>query len=81
MYQSASPDAVAAGPPKDEDRAYVFVFAGCHTHPWREFLNPDDFNLGTGDRALAKGNKIHPLYRIMVPSEFGETLAGSPDGP
>ncbi|MDI6837178.1 MAG: type IV toxin-antitoxin system AbiEi family antitoxin domain-containing protein, partial [Rhizobiaceae bacterium] len=50
-------------------------------HSWRERLNPDDFELGAGDRALVKGGKIHPRYRIMVPSEFVETSTGAGDGP
>ena len=47
-----------------------FVFADRHDHPWRKRLDPAEFNLGSGDRALVKGGKIHPLYRIMVPKEF-----------
>jgi hypothetical protein len=47
-----------------------FVFADRHDHAWRKRLDPEDFNLGSGDRALVKGGKIHPRYRIMVPEEF-----------
>ncbi|WP_026068638.1 type IV toxin-antitoxin system AbiEi family antitoxin domain-containing protein [Halomonas smyrnensis] len=47
-----------------------FVFADRHNHPWRKRLDPQEFNLGSGDRALVKGGKIHPRYRIMVPEEF-----------
>ena len=50
-----------------------FVFADRHDHPWRKRLDPNDFKLGTGDRAMVKGGKIHPRYRIMVPEEFTET--------
>jgi hypothetical protein len=57
------------------------VFADRHKHSWRERLNPDDFELGSGDRALVNGGKIHPLYSIMVPSEFVETSKGAADGP
>ena len=56
-----------------------FVFADRHDHPWRKHLDPDEFNLGSGDRALIKGGKIHPRYRIMVPEEFVITEAN--DGP
>lgn len=56
-----------------------FVFADRHKHPWRKRLNPDDFKLGSGDRALVKGGRIHPRYRIMVPVEF--VKAESMDGP
>lgn len=47
-----------------------FVFADRHNHPWRKRLDPQDFNLGSGDRALVKGGRIHQRYRIMVPEEF-----------
>lgn len=53
-----------------------FVFADRHNHAWRKHLNPDELNLGSGDRALVKGGKIHPRYRIMVPEEFAKTGAG-----
>lgn len=61
-------------------RRLFFVFADRHKHPWRERLNPEDFMLGTGDRALVRGGKIHPRYRIMVPPEFVPS-AGDADGP
>ncbi|WP_240538703.1 type IV toxin-antitoxin system AbiEi family antitoxin domain-containing protein [Halomonas sp. SH5A2] len=56
-----------------------FVFADRHDHPWRKRLDPAEFNLGSGDRALVKGGKIHPRYRIMVPGEFvtAETRDGA----
>ncbi|MBD1548670.1 type IV toxin-antitoxin system AbiEi family antitoxin [Roseibium aggregatum] len=47
-----------------------FVFADRHNHPWRKRLDPEEFNLGSGDRALVEGGKIHPRYRIVVPEEF-----------
>lgn len=47
-----------------------FVFADRHGHPWRKRLDPEEFNLGSGDRALVKGGRIHPRYRIMVPEDF-----------
>jgi hypothetical protein len=47
-----------------------FVYADRHGHRWRKRLNPSEFNLGRGDRALVKGGRIHPHYRIMVPEEF-----------
>lgn len=50
-----------------------FVFADRHNHAWRKHLDPKDYNLGKGDRALVKGGKIHPQYRIMVPEEFVRT--------
>ena len=53
-----------------------FVFADRHDHPWRKRLDPAEFNLGRGDRALVKGGRIHPRYRIVVPEEFVATGAG-----
>jgi len=37
-----------------------FVFVDRHDHPWRKRLDPGEFNLGSGDRALVKGGRIHP---------------------
>jgi len=54
-------------------RRLFFVFADRHGHAWRKRLNPEDFDLGRGDRALVKGGRIHPRYRIVVP----ETFAGA----
>lgn len=47
-----------------------FVFADRHDHPWRKRIDPQAFDLGTGDRALVPGGKIHPRYRIVVPQDF-----------
>lgn len=47
-----------------------FVFADRHDHPWRKRINPQAFDLGSGDRALVRGGKIHPRYRIVVPEDF-----------
>lgn len=52
-----------------------FVFADRHDHSWRKRLDPEEFNLGRGDRALVKGGRIHPRYRIVVPEEFAKTEA------
>lgn len=54
-------------------RRLFFVFADRHNHPWRKRLDPKAFDLGAGDRALVKGGKIHPQYRIMVPEDFVRT--------
>lgn len=51
-------------------RRLFFVFADRHGHAWRKRLDPDDFDLGRGDRALIKGGRIHPRYRIVVPEAF-----------
>nr|WP_273189876.1 type IV toxin-antitoxin system AbiEi family antitoxin domain-containing protein [Halomonas sp.] len=47
-----------------------FVFADRHDHHWRKHLDPAEFNLDSGDRALVTRGKIHPRYRIMVPEAF-----------
>lgn len=47
-----------------------FVFADLHQHQWRKDLDAKDYDLGSGDRAMVKGGKMHPAYRIMVPKEF-----------
>jgi hypothetical protein len=61
-------------------RRLFFVFAHRHKHSWRERLKAEDFDLGKGDRALVKGGRIHPRYRIMVPPEFVQATEET-DGP
>lgn len=46
------------------------VFADRHGHSWLSHLNKDQIDLGSGPRALVDGGKLHPTYRIYVPSEF-----------
>ncbi len=62
--------ALLASCQKIKVRRLFFVFADRHGHAWRKRLNSDDFDLGSGDRALVTGGKIHPRYRIMVPADF-----------
>jgi len=57
-----------------------FVFADRHGHAWRKQIDPEGFNLGSGDRALVKGGKIHPRYRIMVPEPFAAPRTEDSDG-
>lgn len=47
-----------------------FVFADRHAHGWRKYLDREAFNLGSGDRALVPGGKLHPLYRITIPEDL-----------
>ena len=54
-----------------------FVFADRHDHPWRKRIDPQAFDLGSGDRALVPGGKIHPRYRIVLPQEFVKPEAES----
>lgn len=58
-------------------RRLFFVFADRHDHPWRKRVDPQAFDLGSGDRALVRGGKIHPRYRIMVPEVFVKPEADS----
>lgn len=55
---------------KIKTKRLFFVFADKHNHAWNKQLDAADFDLGKGDRALVKGGKIHPRYRIMVPKDF-----------
>jgi len=47
-----------------------FVFADQHDHAWRQYLDPDEFDLGSGPRALVEGGRLHPRYDITVPPEL-----------
>jgi hypothetical protein len=58
-----------------------FVFADRHAHAWRKHIDPAAFNLGKGDRALVKGGKLHPRYRITVPPEYAVAKEEPADGP
>ncbi len=60
-----------------------FVFADQHDHAWRKYLNPDDFDLGSGPRALVEGGRLHPRYDITVPPELIDATQSdeSTDGP
>jgi hypothetical protein len=44
-------------------------------------LDPHEFQLGTGDRALVRGGRIHPRHRIVVPPEFVQPDIGNADVP
>ena len=44
-----------------------FVFADRHAHAWLKHLDKNVIDFGSGPRALAKGGKLHPVYRIYVP--------------
>ena len=44
-----------------------FVFADRHAHAWVKHLDKSAIDFGSGPRALVKGGKLHPVYRIYVP--------------
>ena len=54
-----------------------FVYADRHRHAWFKHLNVERIDLGTGDRSLVKGGKLHPEYRITVPSELVNGMENS----
>jgi len=62
-------------------RRLFFMFADRHNHAWNKRIKPEDFDLGKGDRALVRGGKLHPKYRIMVPPEFVVPSGETTDGP
>lgn len=57
-----------------------FVYADKHTHSWSKHLDPKAFNLGSGDRALTPGGRLHPRHRITVPQDLMPTGGTNPDG-
>jgi hypothetical protein len=38
--------------------------------PWVKKLNLDKIDLGSGDRTLVKGGKLHPKYRLTLPADL-----------
>src|SRR3546814_19952287 len=51
-------------------RRLFFVFADRHEHAWLKHLDKDASDFGSGPRALVKGGKLHPTYRIYVPEDI-----------
>jgi hypothetical protein len=47
-----------------------FWLAERQGHAWLGKLHPEDFDLGSGKRVLAKGGKFDKKYRITVPEEM-----------
>ncbi len=47
-----------------------FWFAERHGHTWLKRLDPERFDLGSGNRSLVKGGILDKKYRITVPSTF-----------
>lgn len=61
-------------------RRLFFVFADRHEHAWLKHLDKSTIDLGSGPRALVKGGKLHPVYRIYVPADFLPSKAeGAPN--
>ena len=47
-----------------------FVLAKRHSHLWLKHVDEATVDFGSGPRALVKGGKLHPAYRIYVPEEI-----------
>lgn len=47
-----------------------FVLAERHSHIWLDYVDKTAVDFGSGPRALAKGGRLHPVYRIYVPDEL-----------
>ena len=47
-----------------------FVLAERHSHIWLDHVDKTAVDFGSGPRALAKGGRLHPVYRIYVPDEL-----------
>lgn len=56
-----------------------FVYADKHEHAWRKHIDMSSINMGRGERALAPGGRLHPIYRITVPADLvpGEAAHGA----
>lgn len=57
-----------------------FVFAERHGHAWFKHLDASSVDLGSGDRSLVKGGRLHPLYRITVPADLFSDTEGAANG-
>lgn len=49
-----------------------FWFADRHQFQWRARLDPSDFDLGRGNRVIAKPGRLDPTYAITVPESFAD---------
>ena len=47
-----------------------FWMAGRHQHGWLKHLTPDQYELGTGKRVVAKGGRLEPIWQITVPKDM-----------
>lgn len=46
------------------------VFSERHGHAWNKHLDLAGIDLGSGDRSVVKGGRLHPTFRVTIPSEF-----------
>lgn len=47
-----------------------FWLANRYRHAWLNYLNPDQYELGTGKREIAKGGRLDKAWQITVPREM-----------
>lgn len=47
-----------------------FFFADRYQHAWRNKLEPKNYDLGSGKRAIIKGGSLNTTYKITVPEVF-----------
>src|SRR5690606_17531580 len=57
-----------------------FVYADKQANDWGRHLDPEAFDLGSGDRALTPSDPLHPRYRITVSQALLPTGGTNPDG-
>lgn len=46
------------------------VYADKHAHAWRKHIDMSRIDIGSGDRALTPGGRLHPAYRVTVPVDL-----------
>lgn len=47
-----------------------FAYADKHDHAWRRHIDMSAIDLGSGDRALTAGGRLHPVYRVTIPDDL-----------
>jgi hypothetical protein len=45
-----------------------------HNHAWLSHLALDGLDLGSGNRVLVPGGRLHPKYHITLPADLDEQL-------
>ena len=49
----------------------LFLFFACrHQHAWAKQIKPQDYELGSGNRVVAKEGRLDKQFKITVPSEL-----------
>ncbi len=58
------PHEITGGRQPREGPTVALWFADRHAQPWRERLDRDRIDLGTGTRALVPNGRLDPTYRV-----------------